>query len=40
MEERKLTGGLRVSLEPFSSYDNIDVVPLYAISNIIKESQT
>jgi uncharacterized protein len=40
MEERKLTGGIRVSLEPFSSYDNIDVVPLYAISNIIKESQT
>jgi len=37
MEERKLESGIRISLEPFSSYGNIDVVPLYAISNIIKE---
>ncbi|MFA6635840.1 MAG: AAA family ATPase [Candidatus Omnitrophota bacterium] len=37
MEERKLKHGIRISLEPFSSYGNIEVIPLYAISNIIKE---
>ena len=35
LEERKLSSGVRVSLEPFSRYGNIKVVPLYAVSNII-----
>lgn len=36
LEEKKSPWGLRLSLENFSAYDRIRVVPLYAISNILK----
>jgi len=36
MTEKKINRGLRVSLENFSSYDGIEVFPLYATSNIVK----
>lgn len=35
MNEKKLTKGIRTSLENFCNYDDIDVYPLYAISNIL-----
>jgi uncharacterized protein len=35
LKERNLKTGIRLSLEPFSSYDNIMAVPLYALSNVI-----
>ena len=35
INEKKLTKGIRTSLENFCSYDDIDVYPLYAISNIL-----
>ncbi len=35
METKKITKGVRVSQENFSSYNNIDVYPLYAVSNIL-----
>jgi uncharacterized protein len=34
LEEKKAPRGIRLSLENFSAYDKILVVPLYAISNI------
>lgn len=34
LKEKKLSQGIRISLENFSSYDMIEVVPLYAVSNI------
>jgi uncharacterized protein len=34
LEEKKVPRGIRLSLENFSAYDKILVVPLYAISNI------
>jgi uncharacterized protein len=34
LEEKKAPWGIRLSLENFSAYDKIQVVPLYAISNI------
>ena len=34
LEERKSGFGIRLSLENFSAYDRIRVVPLYAISNL------
>ena len=34
LEERKLPKGIRLSMENFGSYGKIDVVPLYAISNL------
>jgi uncharacterized protein len=34
LEEKKAPWGIRLSLENFSAYDRIQVVPLYAISNI------
>ncbi|MBO4739122.1 MAG: ATP-binding protein [Bacteroidales bacterium] len=37
MEEKKSQYGIRTSLENFSSYDNIKVYPLYAISNLIRQ---
>lgn len=36
LEEKKAPWGLRLSLENFSAYDRIRVVPLYAVSNILK----
>jgi len=35
MKERNSKKGIRCSLENFSSYDNIDVYPLYAIANFM-----
>jgi uncharacterized protein len=35
METKKLRKGVRISQENFSSYDNIDVYPLYAVANIL-----
>lgn len=38
LEEKKLKKGVRVSMENFSEYENISVYPLYAVSNILKET--
>ncbi|MEI6555545.1 MAG: DUF4143 domain-containing protein [Paludibacter sp.] len=35
MAEKKIRKGIRTSLENFCSYENIDVYPLYAISNVL-----
>ena len=35
MNERKLSRGLRVSLENFSKYGPVEVIPLYAVSRIL-----
>ncbi|MEI6752012.1 MAG: ATP-binding protein [Paludibacter sp.] len=35
INEKKIAKGIRTSLENFCSYDDIDVYPLYAISNIL-----
>jgi uncharacterized protein len=37
MDERKSSQGIRISLENFSRYGNINVIPLYAISNLFKK---
>jgi predicted AAA+ superfamily ATPase len=34
LQEKKLRRGIRISTENFSSYDSIDVYPLYAVENI------
>ena len=34
MQERGLQRGIRVSLENFSRVDNIEILPLYAISRM------
>jgi len=36
-EEKKASWGLRMSLENFSSYGQIRVIPLYALSNLLKQ---
>jgi uncharacterized protein len=36
LEEKNSPWGLRLSLENFSAYDRIRVIPLYAVSNILK----
>jgi len=36
MEEKNSKSGIRTSLENFGCFDNIDIYPLYAISNILK----
>lgn len=36
MEKKKLTQGIRTSLENFGRIENIDIYPLYAISNLIQ----
>ncbi len=36
LKEKKSPWGLRLSLENFSAYDQIRVIPLYAVSNILK----
>ena len=35
LREKGIARGIRVSTENFSSYDNIDVYPLYAVENIL-----
>lgn len=35
LEIKKLTTGIRTSLENFSSYDKIQIYPLFALSNLI-----
>jgi predicted AAA+ superfamily ATPase len=35
MEEKKIEPGVRTSLENFGKYENIEVYPLYAISNLL-----
>ncbi|MDR0698987.1 MAG: hypothetical protein LBG28_07195 [Tannerella sp.] len=34
MQRKKIDGGIRTSLENFARYDQIEVYPLYAISNL------
>jgi predicted AAA+ superfamily ATPase len=34
MKEKNITKGIRTSLENFAQYENIDVFPMYAISNL------
>ena len=36
IDEKKSSKGIRISLENFSQYGKISVVPLYAISNLIR----
>lgn len=38
MDERKSSGGIRISLENFSQYGKITVIPLYAVSNLFIKS--
>lgn len=38
LQTKKLPKGIRCSLENFSSYEKIEVIPLYAISNIFSTS--
>lgn len=39
LKEKNLSKGIRISTENFSRYGYIDVYPLYAIDNIIKQTQ-
>ncbi|MEI7422953.1 MAG: AAA family ATPase [Prolixibacteraceae bacterium] len=39
LEERKSSKGLRLSMENFGNYGKIDVIPLYAISNLFQPSR-
>ena len=36
MNEKKASKGIRLSMENFALYDNIEVIPLYALSNLQK----
>ena len=36
LKEKKVKKGIRCSLESFSEYENIEVVPLYAVGNILR----
>lgn len=36
IEENKVSSGIRISLENYCKYDDIEVIPLYAISNLIE----
>ena len=38
MAEKNIGKGVRTSLENFARYENIDVFPMYAISNLLRES--
>jgi len=38
IDERKSSGGIRISLENFSQYGKITVIPLYAVSNLFLKS--
>jgi len=37
IEEKRSSGGIRISLENFSQYGKITVIPLYAVSNLFQE---
>jgi predicted AAA+ superfamily ATPase len=37
LKEKGLSRGIRISAENFSTYSNIDVYPLYAIGNLMKQ---
>ncbi len=37
LAEKKVTKGIRISLENFSKYGKIEVIPLYAVSNLVEE---
>ena len=37
MAEKNIKKGIRTSLENFASYENIDVYPMYAVSNIFQQ---
>jgi predicted AAA+ superfamily ATPase len=37
MKEKNITAGIRTSLENFAHYEDIDVYPMYAISNLITQ---
>jgi Holliday junction resolvase-like predicted endonuclease len=39
MEEKKSKRGVRLSLENFSHYDDVQVMPLYAVSNLFIASE-
>ena len=36
LKEKKLTRGIRLSLENFGHIDSIDIVPLYAIKSVVE----
>ena len=36
MKEKNINKGVRTSLENFGSYENIDIYPLYAVGNLVK----
>lgn len=40
MQEKKISPGTRVSMENFGQYDNIRVLPLYAVSTLFQPSPT
>jgi hypothetical protein len=37
MQEKKISRGTRVSMENFGQYDNIRVLPLYAVRNLFSD---
>ena len=37
MKEKEISKGIRTSLENFAQYENIEVFPMYAIGNLIRE---
>ena len=37
LKGKKIERGIRISLELFARYDGIDVYPLYAIENIVRQ---
>ncbi len=36
MEEKKAARGIRLSLEPFGTFQNIDAIPLYAVKLVTR----
>jgi hypothetical protein len=40
MQQKKIDKGIRTSLENFACYENIDVYPMYAISNLLKSQKS
>jgi hypothetical protein len=40
MDEKNSKKGIRTSLENFGCFDNIEIYPLYAISNVILPTET
>jgi len=37
IEEKKSSRGIRISLENFSQYGKITIIPLYAVLNLFQE---